>query len=322
MMPKFLAPALRILVTGLLVILAIRYVDSTKVLEALGRMDVGHLALLLVASWVGQLACAQRWRLFALSLGMKGSYFTFLKMYFVGMIFNAGLPSLVGGDVVKAYLVSNRTGNPFKYGLASVLQDRAAGLISLLAYGSAAVLLVPLTWHGIPLWLVYLLIWIGVISGLALAWKGERIYQPWLNPQSKSLFQKILQLIADFHQALLQMRLTRAAVLQICAISMFNSGLVLWVFQQVSVAAGRPVGLLGFSVLFPVISVITLLPVSIHGLGLREWAYVEGLALLNVSADLALTIALVSSALMIATDLAGIFFLGIRVQGSGVRGSE
>ena len=123
------------------------------------------------------------------------------------------------------------------------------------------------------------------------------------------------------------MRLSRAAALQICAISMFNSGLVLWVFQQVSAAFDQPVGLSGFSVLFPVISIITLLPVSIHGLGLREWAYVEGLALLNVSADLALTIALASSALMIATDLAGVFFLptaGIRGQGSGVRdpGSE
>jgi hypothetical protein len=309
MRPKFLAPALRILVTALLVILAIRYVDATKVSQALGRMEVGRLALLLVASWVGQLACAQRWRLFALSLGMKGSYFTFLKMYFVGMIFNAGLPSLVGGDVVKAYLVSRRTGNPFKFGLASVLQDRAAGLISLLAYGSVAVLLAPLTWRGVALWLVYLIIWAGVLSGLALAWKGEWIYQPWLNPQSKSWFQKTLQLIADFHQALIQMRLSRAAVIQICAISMFNSGLVLWVFQQVSVAFDQPVGLLGFSVLFPVISLITLLPVSIHGLGLREWAYVEGLALLNVSADLALTIALASSALMIVTDLAGVFFL-------------
>jgi glycosyltransferase 2 family protein len=309
MMPKFLAPALRILVTALLILLAIHYVDATKVSEALGRMEVGHLALLLVASWIGQLACAQRWRLFALSLGMKGSYFTFLKMYFVGMIFNAGLPSLVGGDVVKAYLVSRRAACHFKYGLASVLLDRAAGLISLLAYGSAAVLLVPLTWRGIPLWFVYLIIWAGVLSGLALAWKGERIYQPWLNPKSKSWFQKIFQLISDFHQALLQMRLSRGTALQICAISMFNSGLVLWVFQQVSVAFNQPVGLLGFSVLFPVISVITLLPVSIHGLGLREWAYVEGLALLNIPPELALTLALASSALMIVTDLAGVFFL-------------
>jgi hypothetical protein len=69
------------------------------------------------------------------------------------------------------------------------------------------------------------------------------------------------------------------------AISFFNSGLVLWTLQQVSVAAGNPVDLAGFSALFPLIAVVTMLPISLGGLGIREWAYVEGLALLKVPAD-------------------------------------
>ena len=112
-----------------------------KIKQDLGRLQIDRLALLIVISWIGQLFCAQRWRLFAFSQGMPDSYSTFFQIYFLGMLFNVGLPSLVGGDTIKAYLISRKAGKALHKGLASVLQDRAVGLISLLIYGSAAVLL-------------------------------------------------------------------------------------------------------------------------------------------------------------------------------------
>ena len=74
-------------------------------------------------------------------------------------------------------------------------------------------------------------------------------------------------------------------------------------------AAGYPIEPLTFSVLFPVISMATLLPISLGGIGVREWSYVEALSLLKVPAEVALTIALASSALIIVSDLGGVFFL-------------
>ena len=79
---------------------------------------------------------------------------------------------------------------------------------------------------------------------------------------------------------------------------------------------------LAFSALFPLIAVVTMLPISLGGLGIREWAYVEGLALLKVPADIALTIALATSALMVVADLVGIFFLPLLPRAKTVNGRQ
>ncbi len=223
------------------------------------------------------------------------------------MLFNVGLPSLIGGDVVKAYIITRKTGAPIHYGFASVVQDRAVGLISLLIYGSAAVVLRPMSWRGIPLWSLYLITWLGVVIAVWIAWKGERFYRKYL--AQDSVLHRLANHLADFHQALGTMRLSAGDILQVALISFLNSGLVLWLFQQVSVAAGYSVDQVAFTALFPLISLATLLPVSLGGIGIRELSYVEALSLLHVPAEVALTIALASSALIIVSDLGGVFFL-------------
>jgi len=52
-----------------------------------------------------------------------------------------------------------------------------------------------------------------------------------------------------------------------------------------------------------------MLPIALAGLGIREWAYVEALAILGVSTEVALAVALALSALMILRNLAGSLFL-------------
>lgn len=307
--PKAPASSLKVLVTVLLLFLIFRSVDISKIRHDLGGLNGGLLVILVVSCWIGQMACAQRWRLFAAALEMRGNYRSFFQMYLACMLFNIGLPSLVGGDVVKAYILVRKTARPLPLGLASVLQDRAAGLISLLIYGTAAILIHPINWRGFPLWFIYFLAWIGVVAALLLAWKGERIYERFLVRDTDSLIQNGLWLIADFHQALGTMRLSPGAILQVTVYSLFNSALVLWVCRQVSVAAGHPVDLMVFSALLPLITLVTMLPISLGGLGIREWSYVEALRLVSVPADSALLIALTTSTLMIVVDLAGVFFL-------------
>ncbi len=313
--PAIASPAIKIAVTSFLLLVVFRSVDAARIRQNLAHLATGHLALLVAVSWLGQLFCAQRWRVLACSLGMRQGYGTFFQYYFVGMLFNLGLPSLVGGDVIKAYMISRKTGSPVHYGLASVLQDRAAGLISLLVLGTTAAALHAMEWRGVPVRLVYLAVWIGVASALGMAWKGERIYRKYIIPGSHSLIQKALAALRDFHEALGTMRLETGAVLQVAGISFFNSALVLWLFRQVSVAAGYPVDAIAFAALFPLITLMTLIPISLGGIGVREWTYLQALAILNVPPDAALTIALASSALVVVSDLAGAFFLPVIPSG-------
>jgi glycosyltransferase 2 family protein len=307
--PGFLANSLKLLISLLLLTLVFISVDISKIHQDLKSFSAVSLIFLCFLCWAGQLLCSERWRIFAASLQMSGTYRSFVQVYFAGMFFNIGLPSLVGGDVIKAYVIGRRNNKSLQIGLASVLLDRAAGLISLLIYGSIAILVVPMTWRGIPLWSIYAVSWLGIAVVLLLVSKGDRIYRKFLNPRSGTLKQKALQAIADFHQALAVSNLSPGAALRIAVYSFIYSGLVLWVFQQVTAAARHSVGIIAFSALFPLIAIGTMLPITLGGIGLREWLYVEALSLVGIPRDQGLFISLATSALYLIINFAGILFL-------------
>jgi uncharacterized protein (TIRG00374 family) len=306
---KPLANSLRFLSTMLLLFLVFKSVDLHKIGHDLNALNLESLILLLIICWMGQFICAERWRIFAVSLQMYGSYRSFVQMYFVGMFFNIGLPSLVGGDVVKAFIVSRKSGRPMQIGLASVLQDRAAGLISLLVYGSLAIIINPVSWKGFSLQTVYLFCWAAVAIALWLVGRGGELLGSRILPRNRASLQGMLNALSEFHKALGLSRLKRGAVLRIILYSFVNSCLILLVFQQVTVAAGHPVDIIVFFALFPLITLATMLPVTLGGLGVREWFYVEALSLIGIPREQALIVSLATSALLLLCNFAGIIFL-------------
>jgi glycosyltransferase 2 family protein len=307
--PKSLIIILKIIFTILLLFLVFQSIDVSKISNDLKSFSLWRLSVLLVICWIGQLICSERWRIFAASLKMEGGYRHFVQMYFVGMFFNIGLPSLVGGDAIKAYILSRKSNKPLHIGLASVLQDRAAGLISLLLYGLIAILLHPITWRGFPLWIAYAICWAGVALTLWVILKGEGLYRRFLIADSDAFLQRVLRMIAEFHQALGMSNLKPGALFRIALYSFINSGLVLWLFQQVTVAAGHRVDIVPFSALFPIVTLATMLPITLSGLGVREWCYVEVLSLVGIPRNTGLIISLATSALLLLCNLAGVFFL-------------
>jgi uncharacterized protein (TIRG00374 family) len=240
---------------------------------------------------------------------MPGSYFSFLQMYFAGMFCNIGLPSLVGGDVIKACMVSRKSGKSLHLGLASVLQDRAAGLISLLIYGSAAIAIHPISWKGFPLWVAYLASWIGIVAVFLLVLKGDILYRKHLSTLKNELGLKTLKTFAEFHQAIGTRSMQPRTLFRVVLYSFINSALVLWTFQQVTFAVGTKVGIVPFSALYPLVTLATMMPITLSGLGVRELVYVEALSLAGIPRGLGLIISLATSALSLLCNLGGVFFL-------------
>ena len=301
--------AVKLLVSSALLIVVCRSVDFQEIRSQLSSMQAGRVAALLLVHWLSQAITAQRWRVVSQALGMKGSYLNFFRMHFAGMFFSIGLPSLIGGDAIKALWSSRQSGRPLSDGVASVLQDRALGLSVLLVYGTAAAFLCPLVWHGVALSALYLVIWAGVAALILLVWRGERISRRWLRPDAPSLGGRILHRFAEFHRALAALRLSRGAAIQVLLLSLCNSALVILVVQQVCVALGQRPDVAGVASVVPLADVLMMIPVSLSGLGIRESAYVQLLPLLGMTAESALAVALTSSALLILRNLAGAIFI-------------
>lgn len=139
-MRRLLLLSARIVVSLLLLYLALRGVNFHAIQSRLSQINVGWI-LVAVLITIGQIFVgALRWREIS---GLCQAPLTDLQAFrynMIGAFFNQTLPSSIGGDAVRLWLV-NRTGAGWRAATYSILTDRAIGLIAL-----ALIIVASLPW--------------------------------------------------------------------------------------------------------------------------------------------------------------------------------
>ena len=120
-------------VTIVLLTLVLRTVDIRALRDLFARLPIGFYLGSLGVVFASQIAYAWRWRLLLTAAGVTVPFPTIVRQYFVGLFVNNFLPSSVGGDVAKVYYLGHAHG--YRTVTASVVVDRllGVGLLALLA---------------------------------------------------------------------------------------------------------------------------------------------------------------------------------------------
>jgi hypothetical protein len=129
-MRRFLILSARILVSVALLYLALRGINFTAIESRLSQISLGWIALAVLITVLQIFVGALRWREIS---GRCQAPLTDLQAFrynMIGAFFNQTLPSSIGGDAVRLWLV-NRTGAGWRAATYSILTDRAIGLIAL-----------------------------------------------------------------------------------------------------------------------------------------------------------------------------------------------
>ncbi|HEY3187511.1 MAG TPA: lysylphosphatidylglycerol synthase transmembrane domain-containing protein, partial [Solirubrobacteraceae bacterium] len=213
---------------------------------------------------------------------------------FIGMFFNLFGPSTLGGDLVRALYLG--AGGRRRLAISSVVFDRASGLALLVALGAFGFLLFPE--YRFPRSLILGTVAVG---GLLVAgwWAAPRLV--WLLPATRWTRELRREVEVDLAPLWRDRRL------------LGGIALVSVVFHLTQVAAqyvlARAVGAqLPFSyclIFHPVISVMTALPVSVNGVGVREGGYLYFLTRIDVDDSIAITLSLLSFAVTVLGGLLG-----------------
>jgi uncharacterized membrane protein YbhN (UPF0104 family) len=246
---------------------------------------------------VTQLVSALRWQLLAAPLGFERPLTQFASYYFIGMYFNLFLPTSVGGDVVRAWYLDGGSGRRLP-AFVSVVVDRLSGLLLLLSLACVAVLFCPLELPGqitLSVWATAGAAGLGLLSlPLLLRWsqRFERIH-------------RVVAALAVYrHRPLL---LVSTSVLSL-AVQAANVVLV-WLIGR-AIGAAVPAGYYWIAV--PMVSLLTMLPISLNGMGIREGGMVVFLAPVGVTSATAISLAFLWFLVFTATSLvgAGLYLLG------------
>jgi hypothetical protein len=285
----------------LLAVLAWR-LDWGRLAAAFARLDLRLWLAALLVYLLTQFVSAVRWQALARLAGFGGGWGRYLAYYYVGMLFNLVLPTSVGGDVVRAWYLARQPGAGPAAGrrtaaLLSVLADRVNGVLVLVALAVVAAACSP-----VPLkpWVVIAVAAVaaGSLAGVACLPLLPRLRR--LLPGNVHL-----QRLADGTRLYLRHGRVLAWVTALSLAVQAANVAVVWLVGE---GLGLPVPPLFYGVLVPLVTLLTLLPVSVNGMGLREVGTVALLAPVGVDAASAVTLSLLVFAVMSAASLCGLGF--------------
>jgi glycosyltransferase 2 family protein len=214
-----------------------------------------------------------RWLVVLRSTGHSVSIISLLSSYFAGMFLNIFLPGSFGGDVYRVYRVTRETKDS-EAALVSVFLERFTGLFALSAL---AILGLPPAVRVVGRWDIILLFFgcvAALVGGVILIVSPQllKLAEPWLQKlhlQSLAVrFAKIQILLRQFaqHRQALGLSISLSFVLMLA---------IVYYHYLIAHQLKIPISFLELLVFIPIIAVITLLPISLGGLGVKEglWVY-------------------------------------------------
>jgi uncharacterized membrane protein YbhN (UPF0104 family) len=263
-MRRLLTFLIKAAVSAFLLYLSLRGVNLPSIKQRLGGLDLRWLAFSLFILCAQTFLLALRWREIALICGAKLRYSRALSYTFIGQFFSQVLPSTVGGDAARVWLLARgRAG--WRIAIYSVFTDRVVG-VSVLAVLVVACLPWTLNLIQDPTARAALaLIGFGMVAGsimfFALGATHLRAMERWWVTR---------HLAGASHVA---WRLCRSVTgARVAAYSIVIHLMTVLAAWGAAIAAHADVDLVLVLFLVPPVILIATIPVSIAGWGVRESA--------------------------------------------------
>ena len=250
------------------------------------------------AWWVGafflylmtQLISSLRWQILLKAERIIIPLQRLVTFYFAGMFFNLFLPGLVGGDLVRGYIVY-REAEKKEEAAVSVVVERLCGMGALLTIGFVAMLisyrvisLGPVSWA--------LSILMGFFLGLIFLASRTSFLQLPLKLLGWLRLPRWAEAATKVHQAFRLYGGHRKALLKAGALSFLLQTLGILVYYLLARALGLSVPIIYFFLFVPIITAVSMIPITFSSLGVREGISLLLFSKIGVSAPAAITLSL------------------------------
>lgn len=292
----------------LVVLLKFNKIDVQEVSAAIRGANRLALALSFLIMFACYVLCLFRWEMLLKALKIQLPLSRVITSFSGGVFFNLFLPSTIGGDLMRSIDLATHTKRP-KEVIATVFLDRLSGYIGLVILALAALIL---GWGLIQdkgvLWVLF---FISALLALILF----VLFNNFLFSKISGLLDrfhsgKTGELLKDLHREIHYFRGHKRTILINVMLSILiqaHAPLTLFVIAK---ALGLEINIIYFFIFLPIVGAISLLPISIGGLGLREATTTLFFAKVGVDTHLALTMSLINSLFIFACgSLGGLIYV-------------
>ena len=270
---------LKLLIKLAVTIVCIWYVSSkidfTKAWTAIKTTNLFYLFLALLAFIFSKILSALRLNIYFKNIMLHLSEWQNIKLYWLGMFYNLFLPGSIGGDAYKVLLLKKKYNVSYKKTTTAVLLDRFSGLLGLgLILAVYSVIVIDKTLYVVGIGCG------AVLAVLILYFVVSR----WLKDYVSSFFPTLLLgILVQVSQV-------------ICAYFIMAS-------------LGVPVHVTEYIFIFLVSSILSVLPLTIGGLGIREVVFLEGSKQFGLMQETSVAISLLFYLITLITSAGGLFYI-------------
>ena len=295
--------AVKLTATVGLVAFLLSRADWDKIGQSFAKADWFLLALVFIAMTLCVVISAWKWRLLLDIHGIRFGFSRLNRLYFIAMFFNNFLPTGIGGDgyrVMKTWKNErSRAG-----AVIAVFMERLTGIAALLILGFIGGVI---GWWLDGDWLSRWIVIFGLaggavtlIAGIVLAKTGA-IYKLLQSPRCPGVVRTTFEHLADY-------RAKPGESAEVMAVSFgFHFLTIAWWWLLIA-AVGAHLPLYHLVVVLAILSIVTILPLSINGIGLVDGSFIYLAGLYGVEYEQGLTIMLLLRALMIPISLIGAWY--------------
>ncbi|WP_041673536.1 lysylphosphatidylglycerol synthase transmembrane domain-containing protein [Sulfuricella denitrificans] len=294
---KFL---LKLLISIGLVVLIGRSVNIQEIGMRLMNVDIS--SILMAAVIMASLAIfpAIRWKILIQHGGEVFNLSTAYRLVMIGNFFGQALPSTIGGDGARAWY-AHKLGIPLSVAVNSVLLDRLIALAALLLL---ALFSMPWLWTIVPTnfaWWAMSLILLATVSGILLLLVATLIPETWNHWR---IVRAGLRL-ADSCRSLLE---SKREFFQVIGLSLSVHCLVAVFVYALARVVHVPVGIGECLLLIPLVMLVSMIPVSVAGWGVREGAMVIAFGFFHISPGDSMLVSILFGVVVALASIPGLFF--------------
>ena len=287
----------KIALSGLLLWVLVSQIDLFSIWNQAKTINPGWLSLATLLMVLQVLISSLRWGAVLGAIGAVLSFRSLVQITFLSLFFNLALPASVGGDAVRVWKSVQR-GLLLPTAINGVLLERVVSVLG-------AVLLLLITHpilqarvkYGSVLWMITGGLGI-VLGGLLLLMLIDRLPASW---QRWKLVRGTFRLAQDTRCLFLRPR-ESSIVLGLSVGGQLNLAVMTYIL---ALGLRIPLGLLDTVLLMPLVSLVSSLPISVSGWGVREGVMVVAFGLVGVPASSALLLSILLGLVSTIVSLGG-----------------
>jgi len=263
---------IKLLLSALLLTWLGRSLDLSGIFNILKTADWQLVFLACLCLIFGQLLSATRWIWLARGLGLSVLVARKIQLYFLGMFLSLFLPSTVGGDVARGWLLAKGKENAGWPAAASVLLERINGIVGL-------GLLVSFCMFFLDIPRLWMLLWGGGLVILFIALLTTSRWWPRLSASAqggKASGWKALPLTSPAFLSAWWKSLPLSLLFQI---------MVVQAHVLLGLSVGMEMSWFAYGFMVCLVALASAIPISFNGFGIREAGYVSLATWFGASAE-------------------------------------